>query len=154
MSPFYHARSTVQRFGGDESDYIDIHDWFDETKISTGDFTHRALRHHALGVQWCIEKFGHYIVNSENKKVPVKIIAEMHVTEDCGFIPTVQDWIKGLSPFTSDIKESIIKEVSEFLKERVEEEVANGVCDIIESRLKEIRYPMWMLRVAKKSRDL
>jgi hypothetical protein len=30
------------------------------------------------------------------KRVPVKLIAEQHVIEDCGFIPTVQDYLKPL----------------------------------------------------------
>lgn len=94
MSPFYHALSSVKSHGGSVDDYLAIHDWFDETKAFTGNWTHRALRHHAAGVQWCIEKFGHYIVNSDGNKVPVKVIAEQHVTEDCGYIPQVSDWLK------------------------------------------------------------
>jgi hypothetical protein len=26
----------------------------------------------------------------------VKLLSEQHVTEDCGYIPTVQDWLKPL----------------------------------------------------------
>lgn len=76
------------------SDYIALHDWFDETKQYTGDWTHRALRHHSAGIQWAIERFGHAIVNSKGISVPVKMLAEQHVEEDCGFIPTVQDYLK------------------------------------------------------------
>jgi len=94
MTPFAHARSSADTFGGEVDDYIDIHDWFDETKQYTGDWTHRALRHHAAGVQWAIDKFGHYINNSEGKDVPVKMIAETHIIEDCGLIPTVEAWLK------------------------------------------------------------
>jgi len=39
-----------------------------------------------------IEKFGHAITNSADTRVAVKMIAEQHVMEDCGFIPTIQDW--------------------------------------------------------------
>jgi hypothetical protein len=94
MTPYYHALSSVKKFGGKPEDYIKIHDWFDETKQYTGDFTHRALRHHSAGVQWAIEKFGHAIENSDGKMVPTKIIAEQHVMEDCGKIPTVESWLK------------------------------------------------------------
>ena len=96
MTPFDHARSSAKKFGGLPEDYIVVHDWFDETKQYTGDWTHRTLRHHAPGIQWCIEKFGHYITNSDGKCVPVKVIAEQHVMEDCGFIPTIQDWTEPL----------------------------------------------------------
>lgn len=96
MSPYYHAVSSVKKFGGQWSDYVAIHDWFDETKAYTGDWTHRALRHHSAGIQWAIERFGHVIVNSNGQTIPVKMIAEQHVEEDCGFIPTPADYLKGL----------------------------------------------------------
>jgi hypothetical protein len=92
MTPFVHAQSSAKKWGGTPQDYIHIHEWFDETKQYTGDWTHRALRHHAAGVQWAIEKFGHAIQVGE-ALVPVKLIAEQHVMEDCGFIPAVQDWL-------------------------------------------------------------
>ena len=94
MTPYKHAESSAKKFGGVPEDYIRIHDWFDETKQYTGDWTHRAMRHHAAGIQWAIEKFGHFIANSDARKIPVKLIAEQHVMEDCGFIPTIQDWMK------------------------------------------------------------
>lgn len=92
MTPLDHAISSARKFGGNPRDYIEIHDWFDETKAYTGNFGHRAMRHHAAGVQWCCEKFGHILINSDGTLVPTKIIAEQHVTEDCGFVPTISDW--------------------------------------------------------------
>lgn len=97
MTPYHHALSSAKKFGGRPEDYTALHDWFDETKQYTGDFTHRALRHHSAGIQWAIEKFGHTIENSDGKSVPVKLLGEQHVTEDCGYIPTIQDWLKPLS---------------------------------------------------------
>jgi hypothetical protein len=93
MTPFKHSQSTAIKFGGEPEDYIQIHQWLDETKQYTGDWRHRAMRHHSAGVEWGIEKFGHAIVNSNGKKVPVKMILEQHITEDCGFVPTPQDWL-------------------------------------------------------------
>jgi predicted nucleotide-binding protein (sugar kinase/HSP70/actin superfamily) len=61
------------------------------------DFRHRAIRHHSLGIKECIEKFGDYIVNSDNKKVPVKLIGEQHVKEDCGYVPSLSDWLTNLN---------------------------------------------------------
>lgn len=97
MTPYDHAKSSAKKFGGVPEDYTDIHNWFDETKGYTGNWTHRALRHHAAGVEWAIEKFGHAIITACGKRVPTKIVAEQHVTEDCGFIPTVADWLSGLA---------------------------------------------------------
>jgi hypothetical protein len=64
------------------------------------------LRHHSLGVEECVERFGDYIVNSDNKKVPVKTIGEQHIIEDCGYIPSVSDWLSNLQPkrFMMDAK--------------------------------------------------
>lgn len=97
MTPWKHAESSVRKWGGLPSDYIQLHDWFDETKAFTGDWTHRALRHHSAGVQWAIEKFGHVIVNSKGQSIPTKMLAEQHVEEDCGWIPTPADYLKVLS---------------------------------------------------------
>jgi hypothetical protein len=96
MTPYKHAESTVAKYGGAPEDYILIHDWFDETKAFTGNWTHRALRHHSAGIQWAIEKFGHAIKNSKGQMIPTKMIAEQHITEDCGFIPTPQDYLSVL----------------------------------------------------------
>jgi len=94
VTPWKHSESTVHKWGGKPQDYIEIHNWLDETKQYTGNWTHRAFRHHAAGVQWGIERFGHAIRNSDGKMVPTKMIIEGHITEDCGFVPTVQDWAK------------------------------------------------------------
>jgi hypothetical protein len=96
MTPYKHAESSCTKWGGIPEDYIDLHQWFDETKQLTGNWTHRALRHHAQGVEQSILVFGHHITNSHGKKIPVKLLSEQHVTEDCGYIPTVQDWFKPL----------------------------------------------------------
>ena len=77
---------------------MEIHQWFDETKNYYGDLRHRALRHHTLGIQQCEEKFGVYIYNSDGKKVITRSIAEQHIREDLGFIPSVQDWLKCIKP--------------------------------------------------------
>ncbi len=97
MTPYHHAVSSASRFGGNAEDYMEIHNWFDETKGFTGNWTHRAMRHHSAGVEWATHKFGHTIVNSDKIKVPVKFIAEQHIEEDCGFIPTIQTWLKPLT---------------------------------------------------------
>jgi hypothetical protein len=97
MTPWKHAQSTAQKWGGTPDDYIHIHEWFDETKQYTGDWTHRALRHHSAGIQWCIDKFGHVVINSSRQQIPTKLIAEQHVMEDSGFIPTPQDYLSPLA---------------------------------------------------------
>ena len=98
MKAFNHCKSSVKYFGGDDIDYHSIHAWFDETKDHYGDIRHRALRHHTLGVKECEKKFGITIRNSNGKDIPVRSIAEQHIREDLGFIPTIQDWFKEIVP--------------------------------------------------------
>lgn len=96
MTPWAHSESTALKWGGKPEDYMALHNWLDETKQYTGDWTHRALRHHSAGIQWGIDKFGDSIVNSNGKHVPVKMILEKHITEDCGYIPTPSEYLKPL----------------------------------------------------------
>lgn len=93
-SPIFHARSSVKKWGGKVEDYLPIHDWFDATKELFADARHRALRHHSHGIFECERVFGHAIINSAGREVPVRYIGELHVKEDCGGrIPTVADWL-------------------------------------------------------------
>ncbi|MGB8988613.1 MAG: hypothetical protein WCC37_18595 [Candidatus Sulfotelmatobacter sp.] len=96
--PMKHAESSARRFAGRPEDYLPIHNWFDESKAFLPDFRHRALRHHAEGVFLCERIFGVVITNSEGRQVPVRYIAEQHVKEDLGRIPTVQDWLTQIKP--------------------------------------------------------
>lgn len=95
--PYHHSISSQKKHGGRWEDYIDIHSWFDETKAHFPDMRHRALRHHSEGIFWAEEKFGKVIKNSDYKLVPVRIIAEQHILEDIGFIPTIADYLKEMN---------------------------------------------------------
>jgi hypothetical protein len=100
-NPYHHAVSSVRKFGGKVTDYLSLHEWFDQTKEHFADFRHRALRHHSLGIYECMRIFGddeHCITNSDGKKVPVRWIGEQHCREDCGYVPSVQDWLQHLKP--------------------------------------------------------
>ena len=95
----FHAESSVRRWGGKVEDYLPIHDWFDASKEMMADFRHRALRHHSQGIFDAERVFGHAIVNSDGKTIPVRYIGEQHVMEDCGGrIPTVADWLNEIVP--------------------------------------------------------
>jgi len=102
MHPHHHALSSAKKHGGKPDDYEFIHAWFDATKAFIGDARHRALRHHAAGIFWCEQEFGSIIRNSDGKDIPVRLIAEQHVTEDMGFIPTVEWWLSRM-PLTYDM---------------------------------------------------
>lgn len=99
MNPVYHSQSSVARWGGQVDDYLPLHQYLDATKEMFADFRHRALRHHSHGIYELEREFGASITNSDGKEVPVRLIGEQHVKEDCGgFIPTVADWLKHLMP--------------------------------------------------------
>lgn len=93
-----HALSSVRKWGGVVEDYLPIHRWFDETKELVGDFRHRALRHHLTGVKECIERFGNEVVTSEGRRIPTRHVAEQHLLEDFGKLPTLADWMRCLRP--------------------------------------------------------
>ena len=97
-NPYHHACSSAKRWGGSPEDYQAIHDWFDASKEFMPDFRHRALRHHAQGIFECERVFGHAIQNSAGRMIPVRWIGEQHVQEDCGRIPTIQDWFEHITP--------------------------------------------------------
>ncbi len=101
--PLYHAKSSARKHGGDYKCYLEIHNWFDETKAWIPDVRHRAFRHHAEGIFQCEKVFGVSIKvdmidpKTEEfiiKEVPVRLIGEQHVIEDCGFIPSAKDYFK------------------------------------------------------------
>jgi hypothetical protein len=62
------------------------------------DFRHRALRHHAEGCFMAERIFGHTIKNSEDRNIPTRWIAEQHIKEDLGRIPSMQDWFSNIQP--------------------------------------------------------
>ena len=93
--PYIHAQSSAKQFGGTPEDYIDIHNWFDETKAIIADQRHRALRHHSEGILLCERIFGVTRTNSDGHIYSVRDIGEQHVLEDFGnrFIPSAQDYL-------------------------------------------------------------
>lgn len=98
MHSYYHALSSVKRWGGKVEDYQAIHDWFDESKSHFADFRHRAARHHSEGIFLCEKIFGVTVINSDGRSIPVRTIGEQHVQEDLGWIPTLADWLKCIQP--------------------------------------------------------
>jgi len=92
--PYHHALSSARLWGGTAGDYLPLHAWFDESKILTADFRHRALRHHAEGIFMAERFFGPTITISTGRVVPLRLIGEQHVREDLGFIPSFADWAR------------------------------------------------------------
>jgi hypothetical protein len=92
--PWIHAKASAKKFGGAPEDYIAIHEKIDASKMAHAEVTHRCVFHSAFGIYLIEELFGRFITNSAGKEVFVRDIAEQHVLEDLGFIPSLSDWLK------------------------------------------------------------
>lgn len=92
-----HARNNVRRWGGVAEDYVVIHDFLDGPKASHADVRFRAVLHHAWGISLCERVFGRELVNSDGRRVSVRDIAEAHVLEDLGRIPSLSEYLDLLS---------------------------------------------------------
>jgi hypothetical protein len=109
MKPWSHALISAKKFGGTPEDYIDIHEFIDSSKSAHADMRHRAILHSAFGIYVTALVFGTmeqvkgewrrmpYIRNSEGKVVQVRDVAEQHVIDDLGRIPSVGDWLKNMT---------------------------------------------------------
>ena len=95
---YHHAVSSARKFGGRPEDYQAIHDWLDGSKQIIADFRHRALRHHAEGCFAAEALFGTTLTNSAGREVPVRLVAEQHILEDLGGIPSFADWVRCIRP--------------------------------------------------------
>ena len=97
---YFHALSSVRKWGGKPEDYLPLHQWFDQSKAILADPRHRALRHHTEGIFMLEALFGATIVNADGRIVPVRLIGEQHVREDLGSIPSFADWARLIAPQT------------------------------------------------------
>lgn len=96
MKPYLHAKRSARKWGGVPEDYLPIHDLIDSPKSSFCDIRQRAVLHSAFGIYLAERVFGATITNSDGKKVSTRDVAEHHVIEDLGRIPSVGDWLKNL----------------------------------------------------------
>lgn len=99
MKPYHHALVSVRKWKGKAEDYLPIHDFIDSSKAHFPDMRHRALLHSSFGIFVCEKVFGHNIQNSDNRLVSVRDIAEQHVIDDMGRIPTVQDYLSHMKMY-------------------------------------------------------
>lgn len=133
--PYFHSLSSVKRWGGTIEDYLPVHRFLDSSKELCPDFRHRALYHHAGGIFLCERLFGTTITNSTGREIPVRWIAERHILEDLGQIPTVSDWLRCLRPepwmgrtqkLDVEVEHESIPAVSESLEESGSGSEENG----------------------------
>lgn len=87
MNAITHAKLSAHRFGGGWEEWLVLHNWFDSSKSSWADYRHRAILHNQWGVDWATRKFGSR----------ARLVAEHHVREDLGRIPTTTEWVTPLT---------------------------------------------------------
>lgn len=115
--PWVHSLSSAKKFGGKPEDYMAIHEKMDSSKAASSKVNHRCMYHHSMGPYMMQDVFGVTIKNSAGKDVIVRDIAEQHIMEDLGFIPsfdewmqhlTVQPWMAGAKKFKHQIIEKVV----------------------------------------------
>lgn len=94
MKPLQHAKISAHKHGGTWEDYMDIHEFFDNTKAHVPDMRHRAILHNAWGIYMAQLVFGQVRVNSAGREYSVRDIGEDHVLEDLGTIPTLNQVVE------------------------------------------------------------
>jgi len=108
MTPIKHCQISQKRWGGVLEDYLPIHEFIDSTKILCADNRHRILHTHWALDNVVLPLFGHTLINSDGKMVPVKEMVERdHLLADYRnqFIPTLNDFIVAIDDIDiSDIK--------------------------------------------------
>lgn len=102
MHSYLHAQASAHKFGGTPEDYLKIHEWIDQFKGDVGDVRHRAFLHNTKGPWLAQEVFGIYIEvdrkgGGGKRKVMVRDIAENHIVEDLGWLPSPEQWTACMS---------------------------------------------------------
>ena len=96
MNSYFHAVSSAKKWGGDPELYLSVHEFIDSSKRTLGDVRHRSLYHHTEGVWLCQRIFGVTLTTEGGRKVPVRLVAERHIIEDLGWLPSPADFIAGM----------------------------------------------------------
>lgn len=136
MKPLQHAKISAKKHGGQWEDYIDIHEFFDQTKAHIPDMRHRAILHNSLGIYIARQVFGEVRTNSAGREYSVRDIGEDHVLEDLGTIPSLASiiecidtkhlkWLGGLPKNKRTLVTKIPRKKPE---EQPEEIIHEGAC--------------------------
>jgi hypothetical protein len=102
------CRVSASAWGGDPSEYEPVHAYLDGYDAGE-DFPEgltwalRATRHHTTGIRECDELFagrpeGRALVLSTGRRVPVRWVAEKHLTLELGRLYTAGDWLRRIKP--------------------------------------------------------
>jgi hypothetical protein len=105
LNSYFHAVSAAHKWGGTPELYIEVEEFIDSSKKIIGDARHRSIYHHTEGVWLCQRIFGRTLsvrrMDAQTgcfsaKLVPVRLVAERHILEDLGRLPSPKDYIDGM----------------------------------------------------------
>jgi hypothetical protein len=97
MKPYLHGKIHAKKYGGVSDDYADIDDFIDSTKRAVPDVRHRAILHSAFGCYLVEGYFGRVRINSDGKEYSPRDVAEDHILQDLGFIPTMEQYLNNMT---------------------------------------------------------
>lgn len=97
MKPYLHGRIHAKKYGGLPDDYADIDDFIDSSKITFPDIRHRAILHSSFGCYIVEQMFGRVRTNSAGITYSPRDVAEDHIIQDLGFIPTPENYLKNMT---------------------------------------------------------
>lgn len=97
MKPYHHDNIMAKKFGGKPEDYSDINDFLDSSKATIADVRHRALLHNSFGCYLVEQIFGRTRINSDGKVYSPRDVAEEHIIQDLGFIPTPEHYLSQMA---------------------------------------------------------
>lgn len=99
MKPLQHAQISAKNYGGDWTDYVELHGFLDSSKAACAHFKHRFLLHHFEGIELGVKIFGETIrCSGERQNISTRKILTEHLIEDVGRIVSVEDWARSLLP--------------------------------------------------------
>lgn len=129
----------MAKWGGKPEDYMAIHDFIDMSKMAMPDMRHRAALHNAFGCFIVERVFGHTFVNSDGREVSTRDVAEDHIIQDLGFLPSLEDfldelpmskWHGGIHRLPKDQRPPTPAEARAATRRRVEVVVLDNIEDI------------------------
>lgn len=94
-----HASKSVELFGGNIVDYIEIHKLLDNPKMCLNDNRSIILTHNTWFLEVILPKiFTDIMLNSDNNLISVRKIAQEHIKNNLNlnYIPSAQHWIENV----------------------------------------------------------
>jgi hypothetical protein len=118
MKAFLHGKIHAKKYGGVPDDYADIDDFIDSTKQAVADVRHRAILHSAFGCFVVEKMFGRTRVNSDGREYSPRDVAEDHILQDLGFIPSMEQYLNNMTiqPWMSGTEKKNARSPSKFIK--------------------------------------